>query len=101
MRTVLRLLAARTAGELVVSGIAQDAGTARATAANYVGLLQALYLVVELPAWSANHTTRVTNRSKIVLVDSGLAADLVGADEADFGPRPRTGPSQDRCSRRS
>lgn len=86
LRTVLRLLAARTAGELVISGIAQDAGIARATAANYAGLLQALYLVVELPAWSTNHTTRVTNRSKIVVVDSGLAADLIGAGEADFGP---------------
>ncbi|MDQ2708647.1 MAG: ATP-binding protein [Actinomycetota bacterium] len=85
LRTVLRLLAARTAGELITSGIAQGAELNRATAANYVGLLQALYLVVTVPAWSNNPTTRVTRRSKVILIDSGLAADLTGAGEADFG----------------
>ncbi len=40
--------------------------------------------VSSLPAWSTNHTTRAKRRGKSVLVDSGLAADLVGAGEADF-----------------
>jgi len=86
LRTVLRLLAARTAGELVVSGIAQDAGLSRETAANYIGLLQALYLVVRLPAWSNSRTRQAAQRAKVVLLDSGLAADLCGAGESDFGP---------------
>ncbi len=86
LRRVLRLVGARTAGELVVSGIAQDAQLSRATAANYIGLLRALYLAVTLPAWSTNHTTRAKKRDKIMLLDSGLAADICGADEADFGP---------------
>lgn len=84
LRTVLRLLAARTSGELVVSGLAQDADLNRATTSTYVGLLHSLYLVTSLPAWSTNHTTRAKRRGKSVLVDSGLAADLVGAGEADF-----------------
>lgn len=86
LRTVLRLLAARSAGELVVSGIADDARITRATAENFVGLLHALYLVVTLPAWATSATTRAKRRGKIVLTDSGLAADLCGAGEADFGP---------------
>lgn len=85
LRTVLRLLAARSAGELVLSGIAQDAGTARATAENFVGLLHALYLVTTLPAWATSATTRAKRRGKIVVTDSGLAADLCGAGESDFG----------------
>ncbi len=87
LRGVLRLLAARTAGELVVSDVASDAQLARETAADYIGLLEALYLVVRLPGWSTSHTTRAKRRPKVLLVDSGLAADLCGAGEADFGPR--------------
>ncbi|MGQ0776514.1 MAG: ATP-binding protein [Pseudonocardiales bacterium] len=87
LRTVLRLLAARTAGELVVSDVASDVQLARETTADYIGLLEALYLVVRLPGWSTNHTTRAKRRPKVLLVDSGLAADLCGAGEADFGPR--------------
>ncbi|MGH3976430.1 MAG: ATP-binding protein [Pseudonocardiaceae bacterium] len=87
LRAVLRLLAARTAGELVISEVASDVQLARETAADYIALLEALYLVVRLPGWSTNHTTRTKRRPKVLLVDSGLAADLCGAGEADFGPR--------------
>lgn len=90
LRTVLRLLAARTAGELVVSEVASDVQLARETTADYIGLIEALYLAVRLPGWS-NHTVpafgRAKRRPKVLLVDSGLAADLCGAGEADFGPR--------------
>ena len=44
LRGVLRLLAARTAGELVVSDVATEAQLARETATDYIGLLEALYL---------------------------------------------------------
>lgn len=86
LRDVLRLVAARTAGELVVSDIANDSGLARATASEYLGLLEALYLIVRLPAWSTNLTNRVKQRAKVVVLDTGLAADLIGASESDFGP---------------
>jgi len=74
LRVVLRLLAARTAGELVMSEVASDVQLARETTADYIGLLEALYLVVRLPGWSTNHTTRAKRRPKVLLVDSGLAA---------------------------
>ncbi|MGH8922619.1 MAG: ATP-binding protein, partial [Actinomycetes bacterium] len=79
LRGVLRLLAARTAGELVVSAVASDVQLARETTADYIGLLEALYLVVRLPGWSTSHTTRAKRTPKVLLVDSGLAADLCGA----------------------
>ncbi|MGH8907201.1 MAG: ATP-binding protein [Egibacteraceae bacterium] len=87
LRRVLRLLAARTAGELVIADLARDADLARETTATYVGLLEALYLVVRLPAWATSATTRAKRRSKILIVDTGLAADLCGTGEAEFGPR--------------
>lgn len=86
LRRLLRLLAARTGQELVVSGIAGDADVGRDTAANYITLLEALHLVTLLPAWSTNITKRATRRPKILVVDTGLAADLGGFGEQTFAP---------------
>jgi predicted AAA+ superfamily ATPase len=86
LRGVLRLLAARAAGELVVADLAADAGLSRETTSNYVALLEALHLVVMIPGWATSATTRAKRRPKVLLVDTGLAANLVGAGTGDFGP---------------
>ncbi|MFB9923720.1 ATP-binding protein [Amycolatopsis halotolerans] len=86
LRRLLRLLAARTGQELVVSGIAGDAEVGRETASNYVTLLEALHLVTLLPAWSTNITNRAKRRPKVVVADTGLAADLCGLGEQTFSP---------------
>lgn len=86
LRRLLRLLAARTGQELVISDLAGDADVARETAVNYVTLLEALHLVTLLPAWSTNATTRAKRRPKIVVTDSGLATDLRGLGEQTFAP---------------
>lgn len=77
--TVLRLVAARTAGELNVTSIANDAGIGGETARRYLPLLEAVFMVWRLPAWSTNLTSKVARRPKIHLVDAGLAAALTGA----------------------
>jgi uncharacterized protein len=64
--------------ELTVSDLAGDADVGRDTVSNYVALLQALHLVTLLPPWSSNVTSRAKHRPKVVLVDTGLAADLCG-----------------------
>lgn len=86
LRKLLRLLAARTGHELVVTSLAGDAEISRDTAANYLSLLEALNLVTLIPAWSTNITTRAKRRPKVALVDTGLAADLCGMGERDFDP---------------
>lgn len=76
---LLRLLAARTAGELVVDGLHDDAGFgSRHTTEAYLGYLQMTYLVLLLPAWSRNLTSKAARRPKIHITDSGLAAHLLG-----------------------
>lgn len=86
LRRLLRLLAARTGQELAITELAGDADIGRDTASNYLSLLQALHLVTLLPAWSTNITTRAKRRPKVVLVDTGLAADLCGVGEREFAP---------------
>lgn len=86
LRRFLRLLAARTGQELVGSDVASDAEVGRETASNYVTLLEALHLVTLLPAWSTNVTTRAKRRPRVVVVDTGLAADLCGLGEQTFAP---------------
>lgn len=79
---LLRLVAARDAGELVVAGLARSAGLDEATTATYLRLLETVYLISRVPAWSRNLTAKIARRPKVVVNDSGLAAFLVGADEA-------------------
>ncbi|MDN5932095.1 MAG: ATP-binding protein [Pseudonocardia sp.] len=86
MRRVLRLLAARTAQELVVTDLARDAELDRSTATSYLALLEALFLVIQLPAFATSATTRAKRRPKVLVTDPGLAAHLTNAGPATFGP---------------
>lgn len=86
LRRLFRLLAARSSQELVISDLAADAELSRETVTRYVALLEALYLVKLVPAWSTSATTRAKLRPKILPTDSGLAADLAGVGESAFGP---------------
>lgn len=90
---LLRLCAARTAGELNLSRLANDFGVPLRTTDGYLALLGRAFLVHLLPAWSTNLSSKVVRRPKLVVADSGLAAHLIGADrtalerpDGPFGP---------------
>jgi uncharacterized protein len=76
---LLRLLAARNAAELNTADLASASGIPVRTLAPYVDLLETLFLVHRLPAWSTNLSKRVVSRPKVALLDTGLAARLVNA----------------------
>ncbi|MBA2281032.1 MAG: DUF4143 domain-containing protein [Actinomycetota bacterium] len=84
LRRILRLLAARSAGELVIADVARDADVSRETASRHVSLLEALHLVTVIPAWATSATTRAKRHAKVVVSDVGLAAALTGAAPAAF-----------------
>ena len=77
---LMRLLAARTAQLLNVSGLARDACIPQQTLHAYIPLLETVYLVHTLPAWSTNLTSRTIKQPKVHVADAGLAAHLLGVD---------------------
>lgn len=75
---LLRLCAARTAGELNITDLARDLGLSRPTTDSYLAHLEAVFLIQTIPAWSTNLTARVVRRPKLTLTDTGLTARLLG-----------------------
>lgn len=58
------------------------AGIDRRSAHAYLDLLERIYVVSELPAWSSNRTKRLVKRPKRFLVDPSLFAAATGTTEA-------------------
>ena len=80
---MLKLVAARTAGVLNVSALAADAGQMPITTVrDYLALLESVYLIRRVPAWSTNLTAKVSHHPKLHVSDTGLAAFLLGLDVA-------------------
>jgi len=76
---LLRLCAARTATELNTAAIASDFAVPVRTVNGYLAHLETAFFIQLVPAWSTNVSSKVVRRPKLVLVDSGLAAHLIGA----------------------
>ena len=89
MPALLSLLAARSAGLLNVSEISRSSGLKLTTLNRYLALLETVFLVYRLPAWSANVGKRLVKAPKLHLVDTGLAAHLLGLDEGGIATSPR------------
>lgn len=83
---LLRFVAARSGTGMVWSALANDSGIPRTTLDPYVRLLETLFLIHVLPAWSVNLTSREVKQPKVFLLDSGLAASLLGATPEALAP---------------
>jgi uncharacterized protein len=77
---LLKLLAARASGLMNLADIGRDAGLPHTTLTRYLALLETVFLVHRLPAWSPNLGKRLVKAPKLHLVDTGLACHLLGAD---------------------
>jgi uncharacterized protein len=93
MRVLIRLLAARSGQLLVAAAVGGEAGVSQATALRYISLLEEVFLIKRIPAWSRNLSSRAGSTPKVAFVDSGIAANLLGADSRSlirpggpFGP---------------
>jgi hypothetical protein len=78
---VLELCAARSGQEVNVSNLSSDLGIPARTLDGYLSLLSSAFLVHLIPSWSTRISSKAVRRPKMILLDSGLAASLRGADE--------------------
>jgi predicted AAA+ superfamily ATPase len=77
---LLALLASRTASLLNLSDVSTAVKLPYATLYRYMAVLEATFLVQQLPAWSTNLGTRLVKTPKLLLNDTGLAGSLLGLD---------------------
>ncbi|MFI6899767.1 ATP-binding protein [Nonomuraea sp. NPDC050394] len=80
LRSLIRLLATRSGQLLVTQSLSRDLGLPGSTTARFLALLEEVFLVKRVPAWSGNISNRAIHTPKIAFVDSGVAANLLGAD---------------------
>jgi predicted AAA+ superfamily ATPase len=81
MPRLLRLLAAQAAGLLSYKTVADRLQLHPDTVKSYTQLLETVFLVLRLPAWRPGLGAREVHSSKLHLVDSGMLAHLLTADE--------------------
>lgn len=80
MRDLIRLVAARSGGLLVASRLSNDLRLTSRTVLRYLALLEEVFLIKRIPAWSRNISIRAIGTPKVAFVDSGVAANLLDAD---------------------
>jgi predicted AAA+ superfamily ATPase len=75
---LLRNLAAQTAQVLTVEKMSRYAAIDLSTVRDYIQLLEDVFTIFTLPAWGRTLGSRVAAKPKIHLLDSGIAAWLLG-----------------------
>ncbi len=86
---LLHVIAARSGGLASFHGMATDLGVDTNTARAHTKILEDLFLVAKLGPWHTNLSSRQIKSAKLYIVDSGLLAFLIGANErriAEDGP---------------
>jgi hypothetical protein len=78
MRRLVNLVAASIATLAVPGALANRLQLPLSTVKRYLDLLDLLFVIRRVPAWSTNMTTRAIATPKLMVSDSGLAAHLSG-----------------------
>ena len=81
---LLGAAASQTACVFNVSQLASTFSLSNPTIANYVGLLERLYLVERLPSWHSNQQKRLIKAPKLHLTDTGMASALLHVGPEDL-----------------
>lgn len=79
-QTFLSLCATRVGQILNLQSIANDCGIAQVTAREWLGLLEASYILYRLPPFHSNLGKRLIKRPKLYFYDTGLVAYLLGIE---------------------
>jgi uncharacterized protein len=73
MRRLIALLGRRCGCLLNMAGLARELTISEPTVRRYIQILETIYVVHLIPAWSSSATNRVLRAPKLMFVDTGLA----------------------------
>ena len=76
MRRLIALLANRCGNMVNMSKLGGELTISEPTIRRYILILETIYLIQLIPAWSSGATSRVTRAPKLMFIDSGLASYL-------------------------
>ena len=85
---ILKILANRTSNLVNFADVAMATGIPLTTLRRYMTLLEAMYLIITLPAWFTNLEKRVVKTPKIHFNDAGLLCHLYQADINTLKQKP-------------
>lgn len=74
MRALIQLVVARSGRLLVPGALGSELGLPQPTVKRYLALLEEVFLIKRIPAWSRNLSSRTVGTAKVAMVDSGIAA---------------------------
>jgi len=78
---LLSLLATRSSALLNLSDLSRSIGIPYNTLRRYLSLLETIFFIWRLPAWSNNLGLRLSKSPKLIMSDTGLMAHVIGADQ--------------------
>lgn len=88
MPRLAAMLAARTGTLLNAAELSRSLGLPLSTLQRYLVLLESIFAVQTLPAWSTNLGKRLVRSPKVFLCDTGLTAHLCSVDKARLNLEP-------------
>ncbi len=80
---IVRWLLARSSKLWTMDDLCTSAQITKETAANYVGALEALYIIDKVPAWNKTDYDRIGKSPKYFAADTGLIANILDWDEEE------------------
>ena len=81
---VLKLIATRVGSTINISDIARLSAIKNTTLKRYVTLLEHIFLIVKIPAWTKNTEGQFVKSPKVYLNDTGLLNHLIGLEDKSF-----------------
>jgi hypothetical protein len=85
---LLAALAARAGSPVNYADLGRTLALNQVTLKRYLALLEALFLIVRLPAWAVNLDKRLAKTAKIYFNDAGMLAHLLGLDATALEDQP-------------
>lgn len=81
---LLKLIATRVGSTLNLSDIGRLAGISHTTLKRYFTLLENIFMIVKVPAWTKNTEGKLVKSPKVYLNDTGLLNHLIGKEDERF-----------------